>query len=145
MARLISSVVVNRVSVAGAPKKTPHRAPGRKRRASLQGRSVLESALWMQFELAGLAGRCVREFKFAAPQRQWRFDFAFLHKSVAVEVEGGVFTRGRHNRGVGMLADMDKYNHATELGWRVLRYGERQIKSGAALSQIERVLRQSAR
>jgi very-short-patch-repair endonuclease len=121
--------------------KTRQRTPQRKRRASL---SELEEALWVQFKGAGLAARCVREYVFAPPRR-WRFDFCFLHASVAIECEGAVFVQGRHNRGAGMTADLEKYNMAAEMGFIVLRYDLRAIKSGVALAQIERVLRQSGR
>jgi len=46
------------------------------------------------------------------PVRKWRFDFAFIPQMIAVEFEGGVFTQGRHSRGVGLSADCDKYNEA---------------------------------
>lgn len=63
----------------------------------------------------------VREHKFH-PSRRWRFDFAIIDKKIAIEVEGGVWARGRHTRGSGYIADATKYNQATILGWRVLRY-----------------------
>ena len=44
--------------------------------------------------------------------RRWRFDFAFIAHKVALEVEGGIFTRGRHTRGKGFLNDMEEYNAA---------------------------------
>jgi very-short-patch-repair endonuclease len=53
--------------------------------------------------------------------RRFRFDFAWPEHRVALEVEGGVWTGGRHTRGKGFLADMEKYNHAAALGWLVLR------------------------
>jgi very-short-patch-repair endonuclease len=56
------------------------------------------------------------------PVRMWRFDFAFPEKRVAVEMEGGAFSRGRHSRGKGLHDDMTKYNEAQALGWRVMRY-----------------------
>lgn len=74
----------------------------------------------------------VPEFQFAA-DRKWRFDFIiFLLKggdwnaidpppSIALEVEGGVWTNGRHTRGSGFKKDMEKYNRAAVLGWRILR------------------------
>lgn len=63
----------------------------------------------------------VREYRFD-PNRRWRFDFAWPDARVGVEIEGGVWSRGRHTRGSGYQADCDKYNAATLLGWRVLRY-----------------------
>lgn len=56
------------------------------------------------------------------PTRKWRFDYAFLGHQVAIEIEGGIYTNGRHVRGQGFAEDMSKYNSATMLGWRVLRY-----------------------
>src|SRR5688572_10984501 len=60
------------------------------------------------------------EHRFSPP-RKWRFDFAWPDHRVALEVEGGAFTRGRHTRGAGFVKDMEKYNTATLAGWRVLR------------------------
>ena len=53
--------------------------------------------------------------------RRFRFDYAWPDQKVALEVEGGVWTGGRHTRGKGFLADMEKYNHAAGLGWLVVR------------------------
>ena len=63
----------------------------------------------------------VKEYRFN-PSRRWRFDYALLKHKVAIEIEGGVWIRGRHSRGKGMVADMQKYNWATVNGWKVLRY-----------------------
>lgn len=63
---------------------------------------------------------CVKEFKFH-PVRKWRFDYAIPEHKIALEVEGGVWTGGRHVSGKGFLGDMEKYNAATLLGWRVFR------------------------
>ena len=62
----------------------------------------------------------VSEHKFH-PARKWRFDFAWPEVRLALEVEGGVWTGGRHTRGAGFLKDIEKYNVAACLGWRVLR------------------------
>lgn len=63
---------------------------------------------------------CEKEFKFH-PVRKWRFDYAFPEHKIALEVEGGVWTGGRHTSSVGFLNDMEKYNTATLMGWRVFR------------------------
>lgn len=59
-----------------------------------------------------------QEYRFAPPRR-WRFDFAWRHVKVAVECQGGTWTRGRHSRGGGMSRDYEKHNAATAAGWRV--------------------------
>lgn len=61
-----------------------------------------------------------KEFRFH-PQRKWRFDYAFPHVKLAIEVEGGVYTQGRHTRIAGFKGDIEKYNEATRYGWRLLR------------------------
>jgi very-short-patch-repair endonuclease len=72
-----------------------------------------------------LAPEC--EYRFD-PERRWRFDFAWPSLKIAVEVEGGVWIRGRHIRPLGYLADLEKYNRAVVLGWRVLRYAPNQLR-----------------
>jgi hypothetical protein len=62
----------------------------------------------------------VREHVFAAP-RKWRFDYAWPSQRVALEVEGGVWTGGRHISATGFLKDIEKYNAAAVRGWRVVR------------------------
>ena len=66
------------------------------------------------------------EYRFDA-KRRWRFDYAWPAQKVALEVEGGVFTRGRHTRGAGFLKDIDKYNAATLAGWKVLRVTPKEL------------------
>lgn len=67
-----------------------------------------------------LHAECVKEHRFYQP-RKWRFDYALPRYKIAVEVEGGVWTAGRHIRPQGFLGDIEKYNTATLLGWRVFR------------------------
>lgn len=79
----------------------------------------------------------VAEHQFAKELgRRWRFDWAFPRLLVAVEQEGGVWTGGRHTRGAGAVKDMEKYNTATYLGWKVYRFTPAQIKSGQAVSWL---------
>ena len=64
--------------------------------------------------------QCVCEHQFH-PGRRWRFDYAIPSAMVAIEVEGGIYTKGRHTRGKGFEADIEKYNTAESMGWHVLR------------------------
>lgn len=57
------------------------------------------------------------ELKFAPP-RKFAFDISFPEYRVALEVEG---LNGRHQRTAGFLQDMEKYNYASLLGWRLIR------------------------
>ena len=83
-----------------------------------------------------------REFRFH-PIRKWRFDFAWPKKDVmlAVEVEGGTWVQGRHNRGSSIAEDMRKYNAATVLGWRILRFTTEMVISGEAIQQVREILK----
>jgi len=62
-----------------------------------------------------------KEYRFH-PTRRWRFDFAIPEHKIAIEIEGGIFVRGRHTRGAGYQKDCEKYREATILGWQLLRY-----------------------
>lgn len=74
----------------------------------------------MALSMLGVGG-FEREYRFAPPRR-WRFDFAWPLERVAVEIEGGVWTGGRHVSARGFAADCDKYNAAVLDGWAVLRF-----------------------
>ena len=80
-----------------------------------------------------------REFRFHRV-RKWRFDFAWPDYHLAVEVEGGIWSQGRHTRGQGFIQDCFKYNAAALQGWRVLRFPAELINSGTALATITRAL-----
>jgi len=60
------------------------------------------------------------EYQFCETRR-FRFDFAWPAQKVAVEMEGGIWSRGRHVRGAGFARDCEKYNLATSLSWDVFR------------------------
>ena len=72
--------------------------------------------------------------------RKWRFDICWPEYMVAVEVQGGVWTQGRHTRGKGYTNACAKLNEAQLLGWNVLWVTADQIKTGEALDWIDRAL-----
>ena len=83
-----------------------------------------------------------REHRFAPP-RGWRFDFASPEDFIAFEIEGGVWTGGRHNRPRGFINDAEKYNAAAALGWRVFRL-PREMVNAAYVGALVRGLREKA-
>jgi very-short-patch-repair endonuclease len=58
-----------------------------------------------------------REFRFD-DTRRWRFDFAYPEIKLAIEVDGGTWTQGRHTRGQGYENDAEKCNQAVLQGGR---------------------------
>jgi very-short-patch-repair endonuclease len=81
----------------------------------------------------------LEEYRFH-PTRKWRFDFAWPAQKVAVEVEGGVYGRGRHVRPAGFIADCEKYNTAAHDGWLVLRFVPRKGWIDEAVVMIVKAL-----
>lgn len=102
--------------------------------------SELEAELTFQIVAIGLP-EPVREYRFH-PHRRWRFDFAWPGQKLAVEVEGGVWSGGRHVRGAGFSRDCEKYNEAALNGWCVLRVTGAMIHNVKALELIKRALRE---
>lgn len=97
-----------------------------------------ESSFWTQLRWTNLA-MPETEYQFAPPRR-WRFDFAWPSQKIAVEIEGGTWIAGRHSRGTGYEADLEKYNEATAQGWQVYRVTTAMVDDGRALALAERVL-----
>ena len=71
--------------------------------------------LWLQ--LGGQA--LVRELRFDV-HRRWRYDIAHEGARVAIEINGGVWSGGRHVRGAGYLRDRVRHGRQG-----VARYGRR--------------------
>lgn len=78
--------------------------------------------MWRAIEGPAIA----EEFAFS-DKRRWRFDFAHRPSMVAIEIEGGVWSGGRHTSGSGFTKDCEKYNQAALMGWAVFRLTPNQI------------------
>lgn len=100
-------------------------------------KSAIEATFALHCKAHGLAPE--REYKFH-PARKWRFDYCWPDRKIAVELEGGIWTNGRHNRGAGMIGDMEKYNEAAKLGWFVFRFDVGAVQRGEAIEFIRGVL-----
>ncbi len=69
--------------------------------------------------------------------RKWRTDWVLCHKrQVGIEVHGGIYIRGRHQRPAGFKADMEKANAARMLGWTIFESGPDTL--GETLAGIKR-------
>ena len=101
-----------------------------------------EAHLCMEGILRELFGYAFAEYQFSAP-RKFRFDYAVYCNSfpasaslfgfkLAIEIDGGIWTGGRHTRGLGFQRDMEKLNLAAIEGWSVLRFTPKQVLSGEA-------------
>jgi very-short-patch-repair endonuclease len=113
---------------------------GRSRRPKVKGEKIPnEFETKLARELKTLKIDFEQEFKFH-PDRKWKADFHLIDKKILVEVEGGIWSGGRHTRGKGYIGDMEKYNAATMMGFQVLRFSTDQVKSGLAIQQIEKMV-----
>ena len=92
------------------------------------------------------------EYQFH-PTRKWRFDLAWPMWEetngirwvknplpTAVEVDGGIWIAGGHNRGAQMKKDWEKANEAAALGWRILRCEPRELCTAQFAELIKRAL-----
>ena len=81
----------------------------------------------------------IPEYRFH-PQRKWRADYCWPAHMLMLEVNGGVWTQGRHTRGQGAIDDMAKLSEAAILGYRVLYCTPEQMHNGIALDRVIRAL-----
>ncbi len=73
-------------------------------------------------------------------KRRFRFDYAWIGHRVALEVNGGVFSGGRHVRGTGFVRDMEKASLAASLGWRILYCQPKDLNTAATADLIAQTL-----
>jgi hypothetical protein len=79
------------------------------------------------------------EYQFAPP-RKWRFDWCWFSHHLALEIQGGLFTGGRHVRGAALLAEHEKLCNAAIAGYRVLFCIPADIQSGTIFPLLKRAL-----
>lgn len=94
--------------------------------------------LLTQISLAGLP-EPEPEFRFLEGRR-FRFDCAWPVWKVAVDVQGGIWSRGAHVRGKGYRRDCEKLNEAQLAGWVFLWATTDMVRDGRALAFVERAL-----
>lgn len=81
------------------------------------------------------------ELRFTPPRR-FRFDFAHPVAKVAIEIQGAIWTGGRHARGSGLLKEHEKLNLAASQGWRVFYLNANTINDRTLYNQIASAITQ---
>jgi len=74
------------------------------------------------------------------PGRRWRVDF-LVGENLVVEVEGGSWQMGRHQRPKGFEEDCSKYNSLAIAGFCVLRFTTSMVTSGKAIETITQLVK----
>lgn len=92
------------------------------------------------------------EYQFAMDiGRKWAFDWAWprgengyiepMFGGTALEIQGGIWTKGRHTRGAALLKEWEKLNEAAIRNWRILYCQPEDVESGAVFEVLKRALR----
>jgi very-short-patch-repair endonuclease len=105
--------------------------------AKLPRLNVGEETLAMHMKVNGI--QFEREVTLV-PGRKFRTDFLIRSHRLAVEVDGGAFSFGRHTRGPGFEKDCIKLNAIVLEGYRVLRYTTGMVTRGEAIKDITAAL-----
>lgn len=123
--------------------------------------SEAETLLAVQLEQAGIPFE--REYKFAPEDwcrangyltptgrpRKWRADFRIpvpgwpespTRRGLLVEIDGGTWIQGRHNRGSSIADEYQKGAAAAILGYRVIHCTTEQVNDGTCLLWIRQAL-----
>lgn len=79
------------------------------------------------------------------PKRKWRFDLAWPKYLLYLEVDGGIWVSGGHNRGAQMLKDWEKRNAASVLGWRGLWCQPKELCTNQTVNTIMDAINYRAR
>ena len=91
-------------------------------------------------KLAAFTGCEIKPEHIFYPCRRWRIDFAIVDLKIGIEIEGGVWSGGRHTRGNGFVDDMEKYNAAVTLGWVILRFTPQDLNKITTFETIKKVV-----
>jgi len=75
-----------------------------------------------------------------ASRRRWRFDWCFPEIDLAIEIQGGVFTGGRHVHASSIMAEYEKLNNASICGWFLLLVTPKQVQTGEVFALIRRFM-----
>lgn len=83
------------------------------------------------------------EYRILA-DRKFRWDWAWPAAKVAIEQQGGVWTRGAHGRGTGIVRDYEKMNLAVVAGWRVLQVQPKDLMTTQTADWLRQLMTERA-
>ena len=89
-----------------------------------------KSQILMAVHLEELGLSTVAEYQFC-PDRKWKADLYLPEARILIECDGGKWSGG-HKRGQALEDDYERQNWAQMHGYRILRFTNEQIDSGAA-------------
>lgn len=124
-------------SLVGQPLAAPPPAPEKPKRGRIL---TNDGQMFLRLCTAHDLPEPIPELRFK-PERKWRFDWAWLAPMVALEIQGGIWTKGRHTQGAALLREWEKLNEAAIMGWRILYCEPADVESGAVFEVLKRALR----
>lgn len=70
------------------------------------------------------------------PGRRFSFDFVLKNAPIAIEIQGGTWSRGKsgHNSGAGIKRDCEKSNLAQMHGYIIFKFTSDMVISGEAIA-----------
>ena len=91
----------------------------------------------MEYKPFGKDNDCTKEYRKKNNLKDWRLDYVWIDGGMkfAIEIDGGAWINGRHNRGQGYIDGMIRRNALLEYGWYVLYYPPNKID----YAQIQRI------
>lgn len=112
---------------------------GRRRPTRSDGLTPAQAVLVEQLRQARPHWQVQTEAQFY-PGRKWRLDVLIGNASgwpwLAVEIQGGIWTGGKHGRGAGLVKDFEKQAAIAEHGYRFLPVTPQDVRTGVALERI---------
>lgn len=106
------------------------------RKSNIVSSTASSTDLFQKYLMAELPGvEVVKEHLFHWT-RKWRFDYAIPSLKIAIEIDGGIWQYGRHNRPEGYINDMEKLNTAASMGWLVMRFATEDRLNNSTIALI---------
>lgn len=109
------------------------------RKAKIEADDKARQAIFLALCDAHDLPRPEPEYQFARP-RLWRFDYAWPIRLISLEIQGGIWTGGRHVRGAALKDEHEKLNEAAIRSWRILYCMPAEVKDGSIFAVIRRAM-----